>query len=142
MLHSSPPPAHLGVPREPFTRSSPTPSYSGSALGASYYTTQGAGAWGGAPSTARTHYSPSGGSRLRTSPTASGTYVDGKEFFRIARSRLSYEQFNAFLGSIKSLNDHTQSRDTTLEQAHRIFGPENEDLFVQFRSLLAHHGLV
>ena len=72
----------------------------------------------------------------------SAAYVDGKDFFRLARSRLSYEQFNQFLANIKSLNDHTQSRDATLERARQIFGPGNEDLFISFRALLAHHGLV
>merc|ERR550514_930016 len=30
--------------------------------------------------------------------------IDGKQFFRQARSRLSYESFNAFLANIKRLN--------------------------------------
>jgi len=144
-LHGSPPPTRLAPTREPYARSSPAGSaYGMGSLGASYPSTFAyPGGYSGAPPTARTHFSPPpGSSRQRTSPTASATYVDGKEFFRIARSRLSYEHFNAFLGQIKSLNDHTQSRDTTLEQARQIFGAENEDLFVQFRSLLAHHGLV
>ncbi|KAJ1622117.1 hypothetical protein T492DRAFT_846563 [Pavlovales sp. CCMP2436] len=77
-------------------------------------------------------------------PSGNGgaAYVDGKDFFRLARTRLSYEQFNSFLANIKSLNDHTQSRDVTLEQARSIFGSGNEDLFASFRSLLSHHGLV
>ncbi|KAJ6849338.1 uncharacterized protein M6B38_270115 [Iris pallida] len=37
--------------------------------------------------------------------------IDGKEFFRQARSRLSYEQFAAFLGNIKELNAHRQSHE-------------------------------
>ncbi|OAY80979.1 Uncharacterized protein ACMD2_04708, partial [Ananas comosus] len=37
--------------------------------------------------------------------------IDGKEFFRQARSRLSYEQFAAFLANIKELNAHRQSRE-------------------------------
>lgn len=36
--------------------------------------------------------------------------VDGKEFFRQARNRLSYQQFSAFLSNIKELNSHRQSR--------------------------------
>jgi hypothetical protein len=83
--------------------------------------------------------------RASSSPPRGGAaaaYVDGKDFFRLARSRLSYEDFNRFLANIKSLNDHAQDRDETLEQARTIFGPSNQDLFLSFRSLLAHHGLV
>jgi len=39
------------------------------------------------------------------------TRVDGKEFFRQVRSRLSYEQFGAFLGNVKDLNAHKQTRE-------------------------------
>ncbi|CAM0882883.1 unnamed protein product [Alopecurus aequalis] len=67
----------------------------------------------------------------------STTRVDGKEFFRQARSRLSYEQFAAFLANIKELNAHRQSQVETLEKADEIFGAENKDLFVSFQGLLS-----
>ncbi|TVU34983.1 hypothetical protein EJB05_16842, partial [Eragrostis curvula] len=62
--------------------------------------------------------------------------VDGKEFFRQARSRLSYEQFAAFLANIKELNSHRQSQEETLRKADVIFGAENKDLFMSFQGLL------
>ncbi|WOK91697.1 hypothetical protein Cni_G00388 [Canna indica] len=62
--------------------------------------------------------------------------VDGKEFFRQARSRLSYEQFGAFLANIKELNAHRQSREETLRKAEEIFGTENKDLHLSFQGLL------
>ncbi|KAL3591781.1 hypothetical protein D5086_010421 [Populus alba] len=40
--------------------------------------------------------------------------MDGKEFFRQARSRLSYEQFSAFLANIKKLNGQEQTREDCL----------------------------
>lgn len=67
--------------------------------------------------------------------------VDGKTFFRRARGRLSYEAFNLFLASIKRLNNQQQSREETLEQARRIFGPELSDLYKDFESLLNRHGM-
>ena len=67
--------------------------------------------------------------------------LDGKDFFRQARLRLSYEQFNQFLSNIKRLNDHAQTRDETLARAQEIFGAENGDLFVSFKTLLSKHGL-
>ncbi|PWZ33649.1 Uncharacterized protein Zm00014a_031860 [Zea mays] len=66
-----------------------------------------------------------------------GTRVDGKEFFRQARNRLSYEQFAAFLSNIKELNAHRQSREETLRKADEIFGAENMDLFRSFQGLLS-----
>ncbi|XP_050226103.1 uncharacterized protein At4g15545 [Mercurialis annua] len=62
--------------------------------------------------------------------------IDGKEFFRQARSRLSYEQFSAFLANIKELNAQKQTREETLRKAEEIFGIENKDLFFSFQGLL------
>lgn len=67
------------------------------------------------------------------------TRLDGKEFFRQARSRLSYEQFSSFLANIKELNAHRQTREDTLGQAERIFGPENRDLSIAFEAILSRH---
>ncbi|KZV36324.1 hypothetical protein F511_28766 [Dorcoceras hygrometricum] len=52
------------------------------------------------------------------------TRVDGKEFFRQVRTRLSYEQFGAFLAN------------ETLRKADEIFGPDNKDLYVVFEGLI------
>ncbi|KAL5219272.1 hypothetical protein ABZP36_019956 [Zizania latifolia] len=62
--------------------------------------------------------------------------IDGKEFFRQARSRLSYEQFGAFLANIKELNAHKQSREDALKKAEEMFGPDNKDLYLSFQGLL------
>lgn len=79
------------------------------------------------------------------SPMAGGPsgspVVDGKQFFRQARSRLSYEAFNLFLASIKRLNNQQQTREETLEEARRIFGPELLDLYKDFEALLNRHGM-
>ncbi|KAH6777130.1 interactor of constitutive active ROPs protein [Perilla frutescens var. hirtella] len=62
--------------------------------------------------------------------------IDGKEFFRQARSRLSLEQFSAFLANIKELNAQRQSREETLRKAEEIFGTDNKDLYISFQGLL------
>ncbi|KAE9617091.1 hypothetical protein Lalb_Chr03g0031741 [Lupinus albus] len=62
--------------------------------------------------------------------------IDGKEFFRQARSRLSYEQFSAFLANIKELNAKKQTREETLRKADEIFGSDNKDLYLSFQGLL------
>ncbi|KAF5728101.1 Interactor of constitutive active ROPs 2 [Tripterygium wilfordii] len=62
--------------------------------------------------------------------------IDGKEFFRQARSRLSYEQFSAFLANIKELNAQKQTREETLRKAEEIFGTDKKDLYVSFQGLL------
>ncbi|XP_076907504.1 uncharacterized protein At4g15545-like isoform X2 [Bidens hawaiensis] len=65
------------------------------------------------------------------------TRVDGKEFFRQVRSRLSYEQFAAFLANVKELNSQKQSKEETLRKADEIFGPENKDLYAIFEGLIS-----
>ncbi|KAL5541754.1 hypothetical protein UlMin_009464 [Ulmus minor] len=64
------------------------------------------------------------------------TRVDGKEFFRQVRSRLSYEQFGSFLANVKELNAHKQTKEETLQKADEIFGPENKDLYAIFEGLI------
>ncbi|XP_052191208.1 uncharacterized protein At4g15545 isoform X3 [Diospyros lotus] len=64
------------------------------------------------------------------------TRVDGKEFFRQVRNRLSYEQFAAFLANVKELNSHKQTKEDTLRKADEIFGPDNKDLFIIFEGLI------
>ncbi|KAK9020123.1 hypothetical protein V6N11_054616 [Hibiscus sabdariffa] len=64
------------------------------------------------------------------------TRVDGKEFFRQVRNRLSYEQFGAFLTNVKDLNSHKQTREETLRKADEIFGPDNRDLYAIFEGLI------
>ncbi|MCL7030832.1 hypothetical protein MKW94_015252, partial [Papaver nudicaule] len=51
-------------------------------------------------------------------------------------SRLSYEQFSAFLANIKELNSQNQSREETLRKAEEIFGTDNKDLYLSFQGLL------
>ncbi|KFK43863.1 hypothetical protein AALP_AA1G183900 [Arabis alpina] len=73
--------------------------------------------------------------RNRTLP-ARTPRMDGKEFFRQARSRLSYEQFSAFLANIKELNARKQTQEETLRKADDIFGEDNKDLYISFQGLL------
>ncbi|XP_055818183.1 uncharacterized protein At4g15545 [Solanum dulcamara] len=63
--------------------------------------------------------------------------VDGKEFFRQVRSRLSYEQFGGFLANVKDLNSHKQTKEETLRKAAEIFGEENKDLYTIFEGLIS-----
>ncbi|KAL6843705.1 hypothetical protein ACP4OV_026276 [Aristida adscensionis] len=63
--------------------------------------------------------------------------IDGKEFFRQARTRLSYEQFGAFLSNIKEFNAQKQSREDTLSKAEEIFGTEHKDLYISFQNMLS-----
>ncbi|KAJ8475735.1 hypothetical protein OPV22_019462 [Ensete ventricosum] len=62
--------------------------------------------------------------------------IIGKELFRQARSRLSYEQFAEFLTIVKEFNARRQSCEETLAKAEEIFGTEHKDLYLSFQSLL------
>jgi hypothetical protein len=64
---------------------------------------------------------------------------DGKQFFRVVRTRLPFESFNAFLTVIKKLNSHEYTRDVAVEEAKKIFGPENSDLLGDFQALISRH---
>lgn len=75
-------------------------------------------------------------------PGAASPVIDGKAFFRQARSRLSHEAFNQFLASIKRLNNQQQTREETLEQARTLFGPELGDLYSDFETLLNRQGML
>lgn len=85
-------------------------------------------------------------------------------YWFLIRSRLSYEQFGAFLGNVKDLNAHKQTKDVsrislfftflsvwnldfesirnvfvlqeTLRKAEEIFGSDNRDLYVIFEGLI------
>jgi len=80
-----------------------------------------------------------GGPPQAPSPTEAP--VDGKAFFRQARSRLAQESFNQFLSAIKRLNNQQQSREETLAEARQLFGPDNGDLYVSFENLLNSQGV-
>jgi hypothetical protein len=67
--------------------------------------------------------------------------IDGKAFFRQARGKLSHEAFNQFLASIKRLNNQQQTREETLDEARRLFGPEHQDLYTDFETLLSRQGV-
>ncbi|KAL3648900.1 hypothetical protein CASFOL_005303 [Castilleja foliolosa] len=75
-------------------------------------------------------------SSLESGSQPGKTRVDGKEFFRQVRTRLSYEQFGAFLANVKELNSHKQTKEVTLRKADEILGPDNNDLFHIFEGLI------
>ncbi|XP_042517812.1 uncharacterized protein At4g15545-like isoform X3 [Macadamia integrifolia] len=87
-------------------------------------------------SSMRSQFLEAGNSFTEDSETDGQTRVDGKEFFRQVRTRLSYEQFSAFLANVKELNSHKQTREETLRKADEIFGPDNKDLYNIFEGLI------
>lgn len=63
--------------------------------------------------------------------------VDGKQFFSLARSKLSYEAFSSFLHNIKELNAGRQTKDMTLMRVKEVFGAQgHEQLYLTFEQLL------
>jgi len=92
--------------------------------------------------------SPSSSSRLNIdeldfsttdarSQTTSPGQIEGKAFFREARQRLTYDQFNNLISNIKNLNNRSLTKEETLERTRRIFGNDNNDLFWTFKKLLS-----
>ena len=60
----------------------------------------------------------------------------GKSFFKSARSRLAYEDFNSLVEAIRQLTARTRTRQDTLTHVWQLFGPQNEDLYATFKRLL------
>ncbi|XP_050369401.1 uncharacterized protein At4g15545 [Argentina anserina] len=114
----------IASPQQTSGATSPTKSYDGRNSVSSWY-----------PSSQQ---SSAANSPPRGRPLSGRTpRIDGKEFFRQARSRLSYEQFSAFLANIKELNAQKQTREETLRKAEEIFGTDNKDLYLSFQGLLS-----
>ncbi|KAM3684260.1 uncharacterized protein At4g15545 [Castanea sativa] len=114
----------VGSPQKTSGTTSPTkPPYEGRAILSSWYPSSQQSSAANSP--------PRGRSQPGRTPR-----IDGKEFFRQARSRLSYEQFSAFLANIKELNAQKQTREETLRKAEEIFGTDNKDLYLSFQGLL------
>lgn len=65
-----------------------------------------------------------------------GTGVDGKEFFKTVKEKLSSHEFNQFLHNIKMLNNKSQTKQQAMDKARSIFGLNNTDLYNAFVSIL------
>jgi hypothetical protein len=85
-----------------------------------------------------THHSYSGSSDVgKTIDEEGQTHnIAGILFFRQARNCLSYEQYSAFLATIKKFIAKKQTREDFLENADKIFGSDNKDLYLSFQGLL------
>mmetsp|Transcript_37082 Transcript_37082/g.82482 ORF Transcript_37082/g.82482 Transcript_37082/m.82482 type:complete len:292 (-) Transcript_37082:265-1140(-) len=106
------------------------PSTSGRQLGSQAH------GYGGSSPPIATTFTTSPQASLSSSPQLA-SQVDGKEFFRHARQRLSYEQFSQFLHLIKELNAGRITRDETLRRAYDILGHTHQDLYGAFEQLLS-----
>lgn len=74
--------------------------------------------------------------KTSVSSPSSRSSINGKNFFREARLKLSYEIFSVFLGYVKKLNDKTITKEKALSELKDIFGPENSELYEDFTCLL------
>ncbi|KAL0229350.1 hypothetical protein GEMRC1_013968 [Eukaryota sp. GEM-RC1] len=70
-----------------------------------------------------------------TGPTSPSS-GEGRQFFRKARSELSYEKFSKFLSVIKELNSRRLSREDAMRAARELFLAENPQLYSEFGRLL------
>jgi hypothetical protein len=72
-----------------------------------------------------------------TNTAASTGTIDGRQFFRQAKSVLSYDEFTNLLWNVKAYNNRDQSRSQTLENVHASIGKKYPELHMEFQSLLA-----
>jgi hypothetical protein len=121
--YRAPPPISIGNYGSSSTTSLPTPTALASVVPPMQMS----------PKTAAAERPASGGGKFDSAGK------DGKQFFRVVRTRMAFESFNAFLGIIKKLNNHEFSRETAVEEARKIFGPDNQDLLSDFQALISRH---
>ncbi|KAJ3126298.1 hypothetical protein HK100_010329 [Physocladia obscura] len=81
-----------------------------------------------------TNRTSNGGNGTNSGGGAGLGSVDGREFFKLARTRLSYDDFTNLLNSVKAYNARDQSRQQTVESLRLLL---NKDLFEQFEQLLS-----
>jgi len=62
--------------------------------------------------------------------------IDGRDFFKLARSKLSYDQFTLLLANVKAYNNRDQGKGKTLENIEAVLGETHHDLYKQFEKLL------
>ncbi|OUM59087.1 hypothetical protein PIROE2DRAFT_63991 [Piromyces sp. E2] len=62
--------------------------------------------------------------------------IDGRDFFKLARSKLSYDQFTSLLANVKAYNNRDQGKGKTLENIEIALGETHHDLYKQFEKLL------
>lgn len=75
-------------------------------------------------------------SSLSSSPNSQRSSVNGRDFFREAKLRLSFEAFAVFFGYVKRLNDKLITKERALSDLKDVFGFENADLYEDFSRLL------
>ncbi|KAJ1536531.1 hypothetical protein HK096_009953 [Nowakowskiella sp. JEL0078] len=63
--------------------------------------------------------------------------VDGREFFKKARTILSYDEFTTLLWNVRTYNNREQSRQRTLDNLSELLSDRNRELFEQFERLLS-----
>ncbi|KAJ1505528.1 hypothetical protein HMI54_005875, partial [Coelomomyces lativittatus] len=62
--------------------------------------------------------------------------VDGREFFKTARSLLTYDEFSDLLDQVQKFNARHQSRQTTLNYLYTTLGHQYPTLIKQFEKIL------
>ncbi|KAJ3364323.1 hypothetical protein GGF31_000560 [Allomyces arbusculus] len=78
--------------------------------------------------------------RSRTASSTTGGEphtVDARDFFRVARRTLSYDEFTALLHHVKAFNARHQSRSDTLHHLYELLAPRHVDLYAQFERILS-----
>lgn len=77
----------------------------------------------------------SAGAEQRRSPSVRGSGRDGREFFKVARGVLSYDEFTSLLWHVRAYNNREQSRQRTFEALDQLFGRKHPQLFNQFEKM-------
>lgn len=86
--------------------------------------------------TSPAHSSPGASLLHEDENSVHGSTVIGREFFRVAKRSLTYEDFQVLIGIVRKLNSTQYTKEETLERVRRVIGAQHPDIFNTFRELL------
>ncbi|KAJ1338848.1 hypothetical protein BSLG_006485 [Batrachochytrium salamandrivorans] len=62
--------------------------------------------------------------------------VDGRDFFKMAQSNLSYNEFTALLWNVKAFNNREQTKLKMLQNLDSLFAPQHRYILDQFEKMV------
>lgn len=65
-----------------------------------------------------------------------GDNPQARHFFKLVKTRLEYDRFESFILIVRDLNENKISAEVATNSVRDLLGPDNSDLFADFKSIL------
>ncbi|XJO73214.1 hypothetical protein BDV3_004229 [Batrachochytrium dendrobatidis] len=69
-------------------------------------------------------------------PNQKTNSIDGRDFFKMARSTLSYNEFTALLWNVKAFNNREQTKQKMLQNLDSLIAPQHRYLLERFEKMI------